>query len=537
MSAKTTTTDIFSAVISDIKSYSGNDPLLPWLRGVRKLRETLSPELLQEKLPRFLQKCAQSFDTDRRYRNDLRYLRIWLQLMDYVDDTRALLRNMETKKIGTKRALFYQAYALYYEKLKKFDGADQMYRLGVQNLAEPLDELQKSYEQFLQRMQRHKNKRVQREEKKKNSRRPLSDRKTTDPICSFKENDENSCKVDENPEKSLLKEYSLGAGGSSKSKLTAFDQNLMPQSEMDLIGRSKLCRNDSVVSKFADSAIDGRSEAEDARHHGLVEPTINTKEALNAINDMFREPIEPSNAVSRSSKSRPNVNQSTSNVFKVFVDENSESAVRSSRQQDDEKHTNQSLHEPLNIYVDDESSNDSVPSESQTSTDGSPSSSNVDAFVFLRPNDDHHSESSNDMKLEKSSKKARTNFREDTVVRRFVGSAILDEPEVEDICHHGLVDPTINLKEAMEDINGMFGKPIDFVRTTRRKRQENAVASGKNDYGGFSILPDDEFNAHEGKQPPESSSTKNKDELYEPTVFTKQAMDDINDLFRMPLDF
>ncbi|KAK9699999.1 hypothetical protein RND81_08G209900 [Saponaria officinalis] len=526
MTAKTTTNDIFTAIISDIKSYSGDDPLLPWLRGIRKLRDTLSPQLLQEKLPRFLQKCAQSFDSDRRYRNDLRYLRIWLQLMDYADDPKALLRNMETKKIGIKRALFYQAYALYYEKLKKFDGADQMYRLGVQNLAEPLDELQKSYDEFLQRLERHKHKRVQRREQKI-ARRPLSDRESTNPVCSFKENDENSFKVDKNPEKSVLKECSLGADSKSKGKST----------ECDMIEQSKLYRDDSVVSKFADSAIVGRSEVEDACHHGLVEPTINMKEAMNAINNMFREPIEPSNAVRRSSKSLPKKDDSTSNVFKVFINENSESAVRSSRQQDDERHkTHQSVHEPLKIFVDDEASNDSEPSESQTSsTDGSPSSS-VDAFVFLRPND-HHSESSNDMKLDKSSKKTRTNFREDTVVRRFVGSAILDEPQVEDICHHGLVDPTVNLKEAMEDINGMFGKPIDFVRTTRRKRQEKTAAFVKNDYGGFSILPDDEFNADDGKQPPETSSAEIQDDLYEPTVFTKEAMDDINDLFRMPLDF
>lgn len=52
--------------------------------------------------------------------------------MDYVDDPRALLKTMEEKQIGTKSSLFYQAYALYYEKLKKFDDADKMYHLGVQ---------------------------------------------------------------------------------------------------------------------------------------------------------------------------------------------------------------------------------------------------------------------------------------------------------------------------------------------------------------------------------------------------------------------
>ncbi|KAH9604932.1 hypothetical protein KSS87_002514 [Heliosperma pusillum] len=532
MTTKTTTTtstnnDLFTTLISDIKSYSGNDPLLPWLRGVRKLRDTLPPQLLKDKLPRFLQKCAQTFDSDRRYRNDLRYLRIWLQLMDYVDDPKALLRNMEVKKIGIKRSLFYQAYALYYEKINKFDKADQMYRLGVQNfcllgisghfcnletiinnyLNEPLDELQKSYEIFIQRMERHKKKRVQRQEKK-TVRRPLSDRSSTNPNCI-------SGSISE---KSLLEEPSTKAPSTSRNVLTG---------EFRSTDQDKLCRDDSLVAKFVDSAIVGRSEVEDARHHGLVEPTINTKEALNAINNMFREPIEPVNAISRSSRNKPKVNQSTNNVFEVFVDENSDLA---SRQQDDEKHkTLKNLQEPLQIFIDDESSNDSEPSDTQTPMDdGSPSSSgHHDSFVFLRPSDH----------LSESPKKTRTNFREDTVVRRFVGSAILDEPHVEDICHHGLVDPTVNLKEAMEDINGMFGKPIDFVRATRRKRQEKESAVGKNVQSGFSILPDDEFDDQEVQQSSQNSSMKNKGDLYEPTVFTKEAMDDINNLFSMPLDF
>lgn len=52
--------------------------------------------------------------------------------MDYVDEPKALLRTMENNQIGVKRSLFYQAYALYYEKVKKFEEADNMYHLGVQ---------------------------------------------------------------------------------------------------------------------------------------------------------------------------------------------------------------------------------------------------------------------------------------------------------------------------------------------------------------------------------------------------------------------
>lgn len=48
------------------------------------MRECLPPQLLKEKLPRFLQKCAQTFQTDRHYSNDTRYLRVWLQLVPFL---------------------------------------------------------------------------------------------------------------------------------------------------------------------------------------------------------------------------------------------------------------------------------------------------------------------------------------------------------------------------------------------------------------------------------------------------------------------
>lgn len=51
--------------------------------------------------------------------------------MDYVDEPLTLLKTMESNLIGTKHSVFYQAYALYYEKTKKFHDAEKMYHLGV----------------------------------------------------------------------------------------------------------------------------------------------------------------------------------------------------------------------------------------------------------------------------------------------------------------------------------------------------------------------------------------------------------------------
>ncbi|KAJ8769469.1 hypothetical protein K2173_002959 [Erythroxylum novogranatense] len=523
---------LLSSLISDIKSYSGNDPLLPWLRGIKKMKESLPSNLLKEKMPRFLQKCTQTFYSDRRYRNDLRYLRVWLHLMDYVDEPKALLRTMEMNHIGKKRALFYQAYALYYEKMKIFDEAEKMYHLGVKNLAEPVDELQKSYEQFLHRMERYRNKKIQRQER--TGGKPTFSAKN-------KENNaysmETTSKKDSSYHNVKRLEESKQVGVLENSCL--YISRRQGGQEKESKEPKMSCGDDTVVVKFVDTAIVGKSVAEDACHHGLVDPTINMKEAMNDINNMFREPLEIAPVSRRLNSRESKMEKDLNNGFYIFSDENLEIKSELLHQKEDKVATGmqycKTFQEPLQIFVDDkevcdygERTDNDVKLEydaAQNLVEWSHSSAlDLNGFVFPCPKDED-SESSPRLKI-----------REDTVVHRFVGTTISDEPVVENVCHHGLVDPTINLKEAMDDINNMFGEPIDYVQTKRSKKQDKTPAR-KQDFSGFSILPDDDAeHKQEEVQPPEKSGRRDKD-LFEPTVFTKEAMDEINKMFGMPLDF
>ncbi|XP_043723852.1 uncharacterized protein LOC122670894 [Telopea speciosissima] len=561
--------ELFSSLISDIKTYTGKDPLLPWLRGIRKLKESLPPQLLKRKLPRFLQKCVQTFESDRRYRNDLRYLRVWIQLLDFVDDPRALLKSMEANRIGTKLAIFYQAYALYYEKLKRFEEAENMYRLGVQNLAEPANELQKSYEQFLRRMELKKRK----SREGRTAMKPLGTRTIPAQSREIEEKAVEESYLDKGQTDSEVHLHPSHLGISSDfSSKEEFIGTVGPKSSfkhqepfyVESDKPSTACNEDTVVVKFVGTAIVGKSEPEDACHHGLVDPTVNMKEVMNAINGMFREPLEPEPVGRRRShRTQARVNQTVSNGFEVFIDNGLDNGVVLSDQKVEKDsslpldfahptnptspksnirfETKEPLQEPFKIFVDDEGD----VSKDENSNLGyheaqHPSGStvlpapHVNTFVFPCPKDLSPSGSDNQNMESSTSLK----FREDTVVCRFVGSTILDEPEVENACHHGLVEPTINLKEAMDDINSMFGKPLDFVRNNRPKKQQK-VSDSKRDCCVFSILPDDDVVDQPKAQPPSSSSTKlvREFDLYEPTVFTKEAMADINEMFGKTLDY
>eukprot|EP01018_Ginkgo_biloba_P004774 Gb_15965 [translate_table: standard] len=124
--------EFFNSLIKATKTYVGKDPLLPWLQGISKIKEVLPPQIAKQKLPRFIEKCTQTFQDDKRYRNDLRYLQLWIHLLEFVPNREEVLFVMEQKKIGMKHALYYQAYALHYEKVKKFTAAEAMYKLGIE---------------------------------------------------------------------------------------------------------------------------------------------------------------------------------------------------------------------------------------------------------------------------------------------------------------------------------------------------------------------------------------------------------------------
>ncbi|KAH0664105.1 hypothetical protein KY284_029036 [Solanum tuberosum] len=566
--------ELFSSLISDIKSYNGKDPLLPWLRGIKKMKESLPPQLLKEKLPRFLQKCAQTFETDRRYANDMRYLRVWLQLMDYVHDPKSVLKAMESNRIGMKKSLFYQAYALYYEKIKKFEAAEKMYQLGVQKLAEPLDELHTSYEQFLHRMEQRKNKRIQRQEGK-NKICSLGAKNTTLKNNEIKENIENLSGNENNPvitedqlpnarskHLNMKNEVAISQGSRRESQVNetthggpALQKELSRKNYVGDTIETDRCRNftgeDTVVVKFVGNAIVGKSDVEDARHHGLVEPTINTKEVMHAINSMFREPLEPSLAGKHSRRNQPKVDQISNNGFEVFVDKNTDSAVGSSHQampngasvtQSTRVETQEPMQDPFHIYIDDDDTNDVMEGVHELDkldmgnlnnlTGCSIEGEIVKGFVFPSPTD-ITSEYSRDPNVERPPQGRLR--REDTVVYKFVGSTISEESAVENVCHHGLVEPTINLKEAMDDINSMFGRPIEFTRKSKPKKQGLAPKM-EGDGSRFLILPDDEPH-HQPKSSLPTSSSKRDNDLFEKTVCTKEAMDEINKMFAMPLDF
>lgn len=66
-----------------------------------------------------LRDATDKFKNDRRYKHDPRYLKIWIEYANCVNEPKEIFLYLMKQGIGQTLTLFYEEYADYYEKLNK----------------------------------------------------------------------------------------------------------------------------------------------------------------------------------------------------------------------------------------------------------------------------------------------------------------------------------------------------------------------------------------------------------------------------------
>ncbi|XP_031092749.1 mitotic checkpoint serine/threonine-protein kinase BUB1 [Ipomoea triloba] len=148
------------AVISKISAdatataTSVEDPLVPWLWSIKKALDSQSSggSNSDEDLDRIVSDCVQTFKTDPRYQNDVRFLQIWFLYMDGSSDYDSVFREMLQNKICLSNCMLYEKYALLLEAKCRLIDAFMVYHLGISRNAEPLGRLKKAQVLFLERV-------------------------------------------------------------------------------------------------------------------------------------------------------------------------------------------------------------------------------------------------------------------------------------------------------------------------------------------------------------------------------------------------
>lgn len=99
-----------------------------------------------------LERATKAFLSSSHYKNDPRYLRLWLHYIRLFSDApRETFAFLARHHIGEGLALFYEEFAAWLENAGRWAQADEVYRLGVEREARPVERLARKFGEFQQR--------------------------------------------------------------------------------------------------------------------------------------------------------------------------------------------------------------------------------------------------------------------------------------------------------------------------------------------------------------------------------------------------
>ncbi|BFZ57958.1 protein kinase [Savitreella phatthalungensis] len=135
------------------ESLESDDPLEVWLRYIAWTHEQFpSGSSATSGYVEVLERCASAFLTHAHYRDDPRYLKVWIEYARYSDDARELFCFLARNRVGAGLALFYEEYAAWLESRGRKGQADEIYQMGLAAGARPTTRLRRKYNEFSLRL-------------------------------------------------------------------------------------------------------------------------------------------------------------------------------------------------------------------------------------------------------------------------------------------------------------------------------------------------------------------------------------------------
>jgi checkpoint serine/threonine-protein kinase len=99
-----------------------------------------------------LERATKAFLTSAQYKNDPRYLKLWLSYIRFFSDTpRETFAFLARHNIGEGLALFYEEFATWLEGAGRWAQAEEVYKLGIEKEARPAPRLLRKFNEFQQR--------------------------------------------------------------------------------------------------------------------------------------------------------------------------------------------------------------------------------------------------------------------------------------------------------------------------------------------------------------------------------------------------
>uniref|UniRef100_A0A6M2FCN5 BUB1 N-terminal domain-containing protein n=1 Tax=Populus davidiana TaxID=266767 RepID=A0A6M2FCN5_9ROSI len=141
-------------LVEAIDEYEGDDPLLPWIECIKWVQEAFPQGGGSSGLVLIYEQCVRAFWHSDRYKDDLRYLKVWLEYAENCVDAEVIYSFLDANEIGKSHSAYYLAYALHTESKSKMKIANDIFNLGISRDAQPMEKLKDAYRKFLIRSMR-----------------------------------------------------------------------------------------------------------------------------------------------------------------------------------------------------------------------------------------------------------------------------------------------------------------------------------------------------------------------------------------------
>jgi checkpoint serine/threonine-protein kinase len=99
-----------------------------------------------------LERATKTFQSSSHYKNDPRYLKIWLHYIRLFSDApREVFAFLARHSIGEGLALYYEEFAAWLENAGRWSQAEEVYKMGIEKDARPVERLARKFGEFERR--------------------------------------------------------------------------------------------------------------------------------------------------------------------------------------------------------------------------------------------------------------------------------------------------------------------------------------------------------------------------------------------------
>ncbi|PVH96378.1 hypothetical protein DM02DRAFT_674861 [Periconia macrospinosa] len=108
----------------------------------------------QSQLCPLLERATKAFQSSTHYKDDPRYLKLWLHYIRFFSDApREAFAYLARHNIGDRLALFYEEFAAWLETAGRWTQAEEVYSMGIDKEARPVERLVRKYGEFQHRFE------------------------------------------------------------------------------------------------------------------------------------------------------------------------------------------------------------------------------------------------------------------------------------------------------------------------------------------------------------------------------------------------